>query len=92
MTNTVRELELLISMFVPDGSGRLLPNKVHKWSRSFDEDNVFSTYNFFIHRLADPDRPGTHEDAYDAVLHTHGKYLLPIVLASMVASDPLLTC
>lgn len=74
MENALADLDMLIDMFVPDGSGALLPNKKVVEYRSFDEQNVFSSYNFIIHRLADPDRPGTRRDAYQAVLHTRGKY------------------
>ncbi|KAL7805618.1 hypothetical protein V8C26DRAFT_424595 [Trichoderma gracile] len=64
--NAVKALDLLISMFEKDGSGNLLPNKRYKAHRTFDEDNVFSSYSFFIYRLADPRRPDRVKDAYQA--------------------------
>jgi hypothetical protein len=89
MANAVQELDLLISLFEKDGSGKLLPGKELKKGRTFDEDNVFSSYSFFIYRLAEPSKPDRHRDAYQAVLTTHGKYT-PKQSALLTLSDALL--
>ncbi|KAL6867179.1 hypothetical protein J3F83DRAFT_740306 [Trichoderma novae-zelandiae] len=68
--NTLEHLDLLFSLFEPDESGRLRPEKMEKSQRTFDEDNVFSAYNFFIRRLYDPDKPELHKDAFQAMRET----------------------
>ncbi|PTB75482.1 hypothetical protein M440DRAFT_1470524 [Trichoderma longibrachiatum ATCC 18648] len=43
--NLWHSLDKLMEMFVPDGSGALLPNKKYMRDRTFDEQNVLMTYN-----------------------------------------------
>ncbi|KAL7930239.1 hypothetical protein V8C35DRAFT_324472 [Trichoderma chlorosporum] len=63
-------MDLLIPLFYNDGSGLLLPDKVTKQGRTFDEDNVFSTYSFLIRRLYFPNNPDWNRGNMDAMLHT----------------------
>ncbi|KAL7802357.1 hypothetical protein V8C44DRAFT_370345 [Trichoderma aethiopicum] len=71
VVNLYFELTKLLAMFVPDGSGKLLPNKKYQRDRTFDEQNVLMTYNYFVHRLADPLNPGSAAYGYDALKETH---------------------
>lgn len=64
-----------MEMFVPDGSGALLPNKKYMRDRTFDEQNVLMTYNNLVHQLADPFGPQTSRRGYDALKETRGKYI-----------------
>ncbi|KAL6834324.1 hypothetical protein J3E69DRAFT_377112 [Trichoderma sp. SZMC 28015] len=63
-------MDLLIPLFYADGTGLLLPNKATKQGRTFDEDNVFSTYSFLIRRLYFPDNSEWNRGNMDAMLHT----------------------
>lgn len=69
-------MDLLIPLFYADGTGLLLPDKATKQGRTFDEDNVFSTYSFLIRRLYFPDNPEWNRGNMDAMLHTRSKYTL----------------
>lgn len=69
-------MDLLIPLFNDDGTGLLLPHKATKQDRTFDEDNVFSTYSFLIRRLYFLDNPEWNRGNMDAMLHTRSKYTL----------------
>ncbi|KAM6479879.1 hypothetical protein HDV62DRAFT_399377 [Trichoderma sp. SZMC 28011] len=68
--NAFDMMDLLIPLFYADGTGLLLPDKATKQGRTFDEDNVFSTYSFLIRRLYFPDNPEWNRGNMDAMLHT----------------------
>ncbi|PTB58490.1 hypothetical protein M431DRAFT_75539, partial [Trichoderma harzianum CBS 226.95] len=68
--NAFEMMDLLIPLFNDDGTGLLLPHKATKQDRTFDEDNVFSTYSFLIRRLYFPDNPEWNRGNMDAMLHT----------------------
>ncbi|EHK21629.1 uncharacterized protein TRIVIDRAFT_222871 [Trichoderma virens Gv29-8] len=68
--NAFEMMDLLIPLFSGDGSGLLRPEKATKQGRTFDEDNVFSTYSFLIRRLYLPNNPHWNRGNMDAMLHT----------------------
>ncbi|KAK4060788.1 uncharacterized protein Triagg1_10631 [Trichoderma aggressivum f. europaeum] len=68
--NAFEMMDLLIPLFSGDGTGLLRPEKATKQGRTFDEDNVFSTYSFLIRRLYFPDNPEWNRGNMDAMLHT----------------------
>ncbi|KAL7940210.1 hypothetical protein V8C42DRAFT_363613 [Trichoderma barbatum] len=63
-------MDLLIPLFTNDGSGLLRAEKATKQGRTFDEDNVFSTYSFLIRRLHSPNNPQWNTRNMDAMIHT----------------------
>ena len=54
ISNAVDHLELAISLYDEDGSGRLKRTKDEKSKRTFDEHNAWATYSQFISNLRWP--------------------------------------
>ncbi|PKY02820.1 hypothetical protein P168DRAFT_283563 [Aspergillus campestris IBT 28561] len=51
ISNAVDHLELAISLYDEDGSGRLKQTKDEKSKRTFDEHNAWATYSQFVSKL-----------------------------------------
>lgn len=74
MSNMVDHLELAISLYDEDGSGRLKESKNDKSKRTFDEHNAFASYAMFItkHYWGDrlPDSPERNKDGLERLKGT----------------------